>query len=537
MIFPKNSQGEKRREKISKFTAGRHSICKPADRMQQRCCMRSASAGSNTAADARTADAADNASISIGVKADLTSLDPHKHNDIASAYATRHIYSNLVKLNEKTSEFEGCLAESWQFKDNVTVEFTLKDDVKFHNGETLTAEDVKFSLDRQKSSAKVGHLVSMIDSVEVTDDTHFIIHMNMPSNALISSLNHSGSAILCKSYVEGLEATGRSLESAPMGCGPYKFDSWTPGASFSLVKFDEYFDSEKAARNNRLVFKVIPDETTRTAALENIQLDLLLHVNTTDAEQIRDSQALALDEYPTTEIEYLAMNTTRPPFDNKLVRQAFNYAINKNNIVIAAISGEGKPFDGYIGPSAIGYYDTAVNYEYNPEKAKLLLTEAGYADGFSFSCCLSGDTRAKSAAVIQASLAQLGITMNIEQVETSVFYEKTGSGEHDACLSGWAANAEPDNTFRPLFTSEKVDKGGNYSFYMNPVVDALVDDAAVNRDAAVVKKDYASIQKLVSEDAIWVPLYTKKGLAVRNANLQGFIPSSIMTHDFTGLHY
>ncbi len=499
------------------------------------------SASANTqAAAGGTGEASANAGkteLFIGIGNDLTSLDPHNHNDTASAYATRHIYSNLIRLDEKTNEFVGNLAENWEFKDDVTVEFTLKPDVKFHNGETLTSEDVKFSLERQKDAPKVGHLVSMVDNVEVVDDTHFIIHMNTPSNALISSLNHSGCAILCKSYVEQLEAEGKTLESAPMGSGPYKFDNWTPGASFSLVKFDDYFDTETAAQNSKITFKVIPELSARTIALENGEIDLLIDVSTTDANRIRENADLTMDEYVTTHIEYLAMNVEKTPFDDVRVRQAFNYAINKDDIVIAAMDGEATAFDGYIGPAAIGFYDVAAKYEYNPDKAKELLTQAGYADGFEFSVMLSGDVRAKSATIIQANLAALGITMNIDQMEASTFYEKTGNGEHDACLSGWVANAEPDNTYRPLFTSEKAGPGGNRSFYKNPEVDKLVDDAATNRDAAAIQKDYETITRTISEDAIWVPLYSKKGLTARRKDLQGFTPSAIGMHDFYGMHY
>ncbi|MCI6887425.1 MAG: ABC transporter substrate-binding protein [Lachnospiraceae bacterium] len=501
----------------------------------------SSTGSSNTSATAAggtesTQTAAGKTTINIGVKSDLTSLDPHNHNDTISAYATRHIYNNLVKLTAD-NEFVGNLAESWEFKDDVTVEFTLKEGIKFHNGDTLTSEDVKFSLERQKESPKIGHLVSMIDNVEVVDDTHFIIHMNTPSNALISSLNHSGCAILDKSYTEALEAEGKTLESAPMGCGPYKFEEWIPGASFTLVKFDDYFDPETAAQNDKLVFKVIPEEAARTIALENGELDLIVDANTTDAQRIRDNASLALDECVSTHVEYLAMNTQKAPFDNKLVRQALNHAIKKDDIVIAAIDGEGEAFDNYIGKAAIGYYDTAVKYDYNPEKAKELLAEAGYPNGFTFTCYLAGEIRARSATIVQANLAEIGITMNIEQMEASTFYEKTGKGEHDACLAGWVANAEPDNTYRPLFTSEKAGAGGNRAFYKNPEVDKLVDDAATNRDSAAVQKDYETILHTVSDDAIWVPLYSKKGLCGRNKDLQGFTISPISMHDFYSLHY
>lgn len=475
--------------------------------------------------------------INIGISTDLTSLDPHNHNDTTSAYATRHIYSNLVRLDEN-NEFVGDLAESWEYADDVTVNFTLKEGVKFHDGSTLTAEDVKYSLETQKDSPKVGHLVSMVDSVEVTDDTHFTIHLNAPSNALISSLNHSGCAILSKAHVEKLLADGKKIEDEPMGTGPYKFDNWTPGASFSLVKNPDYFNPERAAQNDKLVFKVIPEDSARTIALENGELDMMINVPTTDAGRIRDNANLALDEYVSTHVEYFCANHEKAPFDDVRVRQAMNYAINKNDIVIASINNEGKPFDNYIGEAAIGYYDTVTKYEYNPEKAKELLAEAGYADGFTFTCYVANSTtRSTSATVIQANLADLGITMNIEQMEASTFYEKTGNGEHDACLAGWVANAEPDNTYRPLFTSERAGAGGNRSFYKNPEVDALVDDAAVNRDKAAVQKDYETILKTISDDAVWVPLYSPTGMLARQADLQGVVPSPIQMHDFYSIHY
>lgn len=499
-------------------------------------CGGSSDTGSTGGAATGTEAAAGSSTITIGCSTDLTSLDPHNHNDTASAYATRHIYNNLVKMNEN-NEFVPNLAESWEFADDTTVNFTLKDGVKFHNGETLTAEDVKFSLERQMESPKVGHLLYMIDSIEVVDDLHFTIHMNAPSNALISSLFHSGSAILCKSYTEGLEAEGKSLESAPMGCGPYKFVEWVPGASYTLEKFDDYFDPETAAKNDKLVFKIISEESARTIALENGELDLLVNVGTSDAQRLRETEGIALDEFGYTSVEYFCGNTQKAPFDNKLVRQAMNYAINKEDCIIAAMNGEAVRADSYLAESAIGYYDTAVKYEYNPEKAKELLAEAGYPNGFTFSVYLAGDARSRSATAIQANLASIGVTMNIEQMEASTFYERTGNGEHEACMAGWVANAEPDNTYRPLFTSEKAGAGGNRSFYKNPEVDALVDDAATNPDPAKVQEDYETILKTLSEDAVWVPLYSQKGLVARNENLKGLHNSPIGMHDFYDLHY
>lgn len=491
---------------------------------------------SSTKSSSGTHDTSADAIIKAGMSADISSLDPHDHNDVASSYATRHIYSNLVRVNEE-NEVVGDLAESWEYVDDTTVKFKLKEGVQFSDGTPLTSEDVKFSLERQKESAKVGHLVSMIDNVEVVDDLNFIIHMNQPSNTLLTSLAHSGGAILCKSYTEKLEAEGKKIADAPMGSGPYTFVSWQAGSQLELKRNDSYFDKERAAKNGGIILKPITEETSRTIALENGELDLLLNVGTNDAQKIRDNENLALDEYQSSQVEMFVMNTQKAPFDNPLVRQAMNYAINKDDALIVAVNGEGEVVDTYLAPGAIGVQDTAVKYEYNPEKAKELLAEAGYANGFTFTTFLSGDKRARAATAIQANLQQIGVTMKIEQMESSTFYERTGNGEHDACMAGWVANAEPDNTYRPLFYSTNAGAGGNRAMYKNPEVDALIDDAVTNRDAAQVEEDYKEIQRIVSEDAIWTPLYSEKGLIARNKDLAGLEISSFNMHVLTGLHY
>lgn len=493
------------------------------------CGGKSSNSGSDGGSTAKT-------EIVAGMKSDISSLNPHNHNDIASAYVTRSIYSNLVRLDEN-NEFVGDLAESWEQIDSLSVSFKLKEGAKFSNGEPVTSEDVKYSLEIQKDSSKVGHLVDMIDNVEVVDDTNFIIHMNTESNALISSLAHSGGAILCKSYCEELEANGESLDDKPMGSGPYKFVEWVASSSVTLEKNEDYFDPDRMAQNEKITLKVIPEESARTIALETGEIDMLLDVGTVDAQKIRDNADLALDEYDITTLEYFCMNTEKAPFDNVKVRQAMNYAINKDDVLISAANGEGTVADSYLSPVALGYYDTCVKYEYDPDKAAQLLEEAGYGNGFTFTVYVSNENRARSATVIQENLSKLGITMNIEQMEAATFFEKTGNGDHDACLTGWVPNAEPDNTYRPLFKSENVGSGGNRSFYKNEEVDKLIDTAAVSLDQNEIDAARSEVLKIVSEDAIWVPLYSETGMIGRNKDLQGVKGSPIKYQDFYAIHY
>ncbi len=475
--------------------------------------------------------------IKVAVSSDLTSLDPQNHNDTVSAYMTRHIYSNLVTINEN-NEFVGDLAESWNYVEgsDTKIAFKLKEGVKFHDGSTLTAEDVKFTLERCQTSTKVPHLVAMIDNVEVVDELNFIINLKYPSNTIISSLFHSGAAILSKSYTEALEAEGKSLLDKPMGTGQYKFVSWTPGTSCVLEKFDEYFDETRAAQNNGIEMKVYLEDSARTIALETGEIDLCLKVPTTDANRIKDNAELALNEVAATHIEYFGFNTQKAPFDNKLVRQAMNYVVNKSDVVIAATEGVASPFDSYISSAAIGYYDTAVKYEYNLEKAKELLNEAGYNESnpLTFTAILSGDARSKSATVIQEALRQIGVTMNIESMEASTFYEKCGAGEQQAYFAGWVANAEPDNTYRALWTD---DGGNNYSHYSNPTVNDLVNVSATSLDKAEVENAFKTVLATISDDAVWCPLYQMPSQLAYRAELQGVHNSPIGMHNLYALHY
>lgn len=475
--------------------------------------------------------------IKMGVSSDITSLDPQNHNDTTSAYMTRHIYSNLITLNEN-NEFVGDLAESWEYVEgsDTQIAFKLVEGVKFHNGDTLTSEDVKFTLERCKTSAKVPHLVSMIESVDVIDELNFIINLTEPSNTIISSLFHSGTGILSKSYTEGLEAEGKSLLDAPMGTGPYKFVSWTPGTSCVLEKFDEYFDETRAAQNEGIEMKVYLEESARTIALETGEIDVCLKVATTDANRIRENSDLVLSDIAATHIEYFGFNCSKAPFDNKLVRQAMNYIVNKSDVVIAATENEARTFGSYISDAAIGYYDTAVEYEYNPEKAKELLAEAGYDESnpLTFTCIVASDTRAKSATVIQAALKAIGVTMNIEQMEASTFYEKCGNGENEAYMAGWIANAEPDNTYRALWTD---DGGNNYSHYSNQTVNELVNVAATSLDKDEVENAYKTVLATISDDAVWCPLYSVNSQIAYQADLQGVHNSPIGMHNFYAIHY
>lgn len=475
--------------------------------------------------------------IVIAVGGDIFSLNPHKQNDIASGYVVRGIYNTLIRVNEN-NEFVGDLVEdNWEYLDTKTCKMQLKEGITFSDGTPMTSEDVKFSIEHQKSCAKTGHLVEFISDVEVVDERTFIIHMDRETNILLSSLAHMCSGILCKSYCEKLEAEGKSVDDYPMGSGPYIFDEWVTGTSVTMHKNPNYFDADRAAQNNSITMKVIPEEAARTIALETGEVDMVIGLSSADANRVRENSKLKLHEYENTSIEFLCFNTSKAPFDNVDLRKAISHAIKKDDVLIGAINGEGTVRDTYFAPVAIGYYGTETKYEYDLDKAKEYLTKAGYPDGLDFTLTLSGPARNRAATVIKENLSKIGVNVNINMVESSAFYEEMANEEYDACLTGWVPNAEADNTYRPLFMGTHGGDGNNYSVYKNPEVDRLIEEAAASLDQAVVDADRGKVLEIVSNDAIWVPLYSSTGMIAAQAGLQGVHCSPIQYHEFMFLHY
>ena len=484
-----------------------------------------------------TVDNTGKTEIKIAISKDITNLDPQNHNNFVSAYVTRHVYSNLITLDEN-GVFVGDLLESFEYTDDTktALKCVLKEGIKFHNGEALTSEDVKFSFERLKTQM-VAHLIKAVDSVEVIDDRNFIIHLNAPNNDLFGCLYHPGTAILCKSHVEALDAAGTSInEDTPIGSGPYKFVEWKSGSSITIEKNEEYFDSARAAQNEKLTFLVKPETSARTIALESGDVDMVIDLSTADVSKIEENENYAVNSTISTRIEFITFNTQKAPFDNALVRQALNYAINKEDVLTVAIDGQGEVLNNYISPSAKGYYDITSEYEYNPEKAKELLAQAGYDESnpLTFSLAVCDEANKKGATVVQANLDAIGVKMEVKSMDSGALYDDAKKGNLDACYIGWGSLADPGTTYDGIFYSTGA---SNYSHYNNPTVDALIDDARSNTDPSAVANDHQTVLQTLNDDAMWVPLYTKQYIIGYHKDLQGVHNSAIGLHNFYGLHY
>ncbi len=466
--------------------------------------------------------------ISIALSADITSLDPQDHNDTKSERVSFLLFNRLFKLN---TDFEVVpdLAESWEQPSPVEWVITIKQGVKFHDGTEMTSEDVKFSLDRSKSMPKVQQVLSEIEKIEIAGPYSVKITTKSAFAPFLYTLVHAGTSIVPKAYAE----SGDGFEN-PVGSGPYTFVEWVSGDRVVLQKNMNYYDAANMGQSERIIFKVIPEGTSRTIALETGEVDVVDELPTIDIGKVGSNPDLALYEVPSTRIDFFAMNTERAPFDNQKVRQAFNYAIDKEAIIMVAIDGAGVEAGSVLAPSFLGY--KAADYEYNPEKAKQLLAEAGYPNGFTTSIMTSGDERKRIAEVIQANLADVGVTASIEMLEWGTFIDSVLQGMAESLVLGWTSNPDPDATLTPIFFSGNIG-GMNFSRINNPNIDRLLKEAREELDLAARTRVYNEFHEYVMDQAPFVPLFVKNNIVGARAALKGVELSPQGLWNIEKIHY
>lgn len=473
--------------------------------------------------------------INIGQTSDILSFDPHGQNDLGSSSVIRHIYDTLIRVGPD-NKLTPCLAESWRIVDDLTVEFKLRSGVKFHNGDPFSARDVKFSLDRQKQSARQAHHVASVKSVEVVDELTCRVKLSEPTaGVLLSSMTHYGSSIMSKVATEKIEVAGKTINDKPIGTGPYRFVSFKANDRTIIEKNPDYFGAVPA--NDQLVFKIIPDGSARTIALETGAIDLLVNVESVDVKRVRGNKKLFLEEYASTWMEFIVLNNAKAPFNKREIREAVAHLVQRESIIRVAESGEASPLYSPIASGSNSYTTDVPRYDYNVDKAKALLTKGGYPNGFECKVYLFGDNRSRSAQVLQALFEEAKIHLSVELMERGAFYDTTGDGVHSMALSGWISSYDPDATFSPLFYSKSTGRMGNRWFYKSSTADTQIDRAKREVDPKQRLQIYANLQRQIIEDVVMIPLYTLNGTLGRRADLKGLILNATGMHMYDQLHF
>ncbi|MBW4082705.1 ABC transporter substrate-binding protein [Paenibacillus sp. S150] len=469
--------------------------------------------GNNTAAvegstgnDSNAGSTADTSPmvLTIAIPADIQSFDVHNNNTTVSEAVLVNMYDYLLR-NDVDGNKVPVLAESWEQVDDTTWRFKLRSDVKFHNGDPFTAADVKYTLERiaTDSALKQNSLYKQIKAVNIIDDYTVDIITDGPDPIFLNRLSRMGSGMLPSKYIEeqGMEA----FLAAPVGTGPYKFQKWAKDDRIELVRNDDYFGG--TPKWDELVFRTIPEASTRVSELLTGGVDLISDVPSTDVERIEAAENTSIAITPVQRVLQLILRMTEGSVTaDPKVREAIDLAIDKQAIVDSIAGGSGVVTRTSVTPGNFGadpsLYEQTL---YDPDRAAALLTEAGYGEGEA-ALSLSVQSQYKEyAEVVSAMLTKVGFTVNLDVMEASAFSEKMSSktfGEMFMIGIGNSLNDASNNYNRFL-----LDRAKGETDYNNPEVEALLQAALTNMNAEERTRQYQQVQQILAEERPAVYLF------------------------------
>lgn len=471
-----------------------------------------------------TADTKYQKTITIAPSLSFTNMDVQNNNGGTDKSVYVLVFDTLVEYDTTIGEYVPGLAESWEQLSDTQWQFNLRKGVVFHDGTPFTAADVEFTIARGLEQSGAKGKFSSIAKVTVVDDYTILFDLNAPDNDLTYKLCEPNTSIICKKTFEeqGDEAGNKN------GTGPYKYNKWVQGDYLSLIRNDEFWGGAK--KTEEIVIREIPEASSRLIALQTGEIDLCIDPPAIDLHYVAEDPNLVLWQIPSTNIRHIFLNLNVAPFDNPLVRQAVAHAIDRESLVILVYEGNAQPAVNCMHPISEFYADVPY-YEYDVEKAKALLAEAGYPDGFSTTIYSStGTTQKAVAAVIQAQLAEIGIDVTIQSLETATFNAGVGhGGTYPIAVDGWGGHAiGPDYALRTIFHTEG---SVNRSNIEDPAIDALIDKALAESDYEARKALYTEVQEFIMQNANWLPLAIEQiNVGLKNT-VQGFeLPLGLHHH-------
>lgn len=487
------------------------------------------------------ADESDGGVLVFGRGGDSTSLDPSRTTEGETFKVTKNIFETIVDFEDGGTEIVPGLAHDWEVSDDgLTYTFELEEGVQFHDGTDFNADAVVKNFERWSAGdeATFPYYASMfggfgddeshvIESVEADGDTTVTFTLKRPQAPFLKNLAMDMFAISSPEAFESMDDD--EYEQNPVGTGPFTFVEWKRNDSITIEKNDNYW-KEGLPKLDRVVFRSIPDNSARLNALTSGEIDLADGINPSDGQQVEDNPDLQLIERPSMNVGYLGLTVTREPFDNKLVRQAMNHAIDKQGIIDAFFEGRADIAVNPMPPSIEGYNEDIPGYDYDPEKAKELLEEAGYGDGFEMELWAMPVPRPympdgqKVAELMQKNLADVGIEAKIVSHEWATYLDLAEQGEADAFMLGWTGdNGDPDNFLYVLLDEDNIGSN-NYTFFKNDDMHDLFIDAQTEIDQDKRNEMYKEAQEIIYEEAPWVPLAHSTPLLAATKDLSGLIP-------------
>ncbi len=484
--------------------------------------------------------AASAAPLVIAMGADNTGLDPMTVMNNESGFIMAAIYNELVEYKPGSTEVGPGLADTWDVsKDGLTYTFHLHPGVMFHDGTPCNADAIVAWLDRQLNKANPNYYANKpgvdsyvdftfhgVDSYKKVDDRTVRIHMTKPNAEFLNSLAMVWTGVTSPAAVA---KWGPDYYKHPVGTGPFKFVEWVPNDHVTLEPNMAFWKGKP--KLDKLIYRVIPESAVRVMEIKKGTVDVLADVSPADSKILMEDKNIHMMAEPGLMVNGVALPTNTKPFNDVRVRQALNYAVDKETLNKYLYKGLATTMNSPLPPTQWGYDKSLPGYPYNPEKAKQLLAAAGYPNGFNATLYVYPNPRgynpvggATLGQAIQADLKKVGVNLTLQQLEWGAYLAKVRTREFsDMCLTGWSGdNGDPDNFIGALWDTSQI-PSGNMSHFSNPAFDALVAKAVAEPNYKNRLVLYDQAQKMLMDQAPWIFVNYATNLRAHSVKVQGMV--------------
>lgn len=467
---------------------------------------------------------------------DAKKLDPADITDGESVKVVSNIFDNLVTYAEDSAEIVPELAVKWDVsEDGKTWAFHLRPDVKFHDGTPLNSEAVVFTINRiidpeneYRFQGAFGYAGSykMIESVRAVDALTVEFKLKFATVIFLPNLAMFPAGIISPAAMKKL---GENFGMRPVGTGPFKFQAWSRQEKLVLVANQNYWAGKPEV--DSVIFKPVRENSARSLQLEQGAIHMMDGIDFSDVARLQETKGVQVHVAPGMNFAYLAMNNAVKPFDNPMVRKAIAHAVDKPKIIKLAYHGFGQPGVNPLPPTIWGYHEGIQDYPLDTAKAKALLQEAGFPNGFKTQLWAMPNPRPympqprKVAQVIQEGLKAIGVEIEIVTYDWGQYLERTANGEHPMCLLGWSTdNADPDNFLYELLDKTNAVKGSalNVSFYRSDPLHELLTAAQREYDRSKRLSLYHKAQEIIHQDVPMVPLAYLPIVQAQSTRVKGY---------------
>lgn len=461
---------------------------------------------------------------------------------------SQHLYDRLLDIDPETGALKPALAQQWSVSpDGLVYRFKLRQQVSFHHTDYfkpsrfLTAEDIVFTFNRMllvehpffQTATEYPYFDSIewrqrVQKVSALSHDEVEFRLNQPDSSFLSVLATDFAAILSAEYGALLIAQNEKplLDSQPIGTGPFKFRQYQKNVLIRYYRHDEYWRQHGTLQ--QLVIDIVPDNTKRLAKLLTRECDVAPIPRLAELQMLSSKPGFIVDQQTSMNVGFWAFNTRKAPFNRVEVRQALAMAINKPSILQAVYFGQAEEATSVLPPNSWAYRHEAQSQSFNPAKAKALLAQAGYPDGFSIDIWampiqrMYNPNAQKMAELIQADLHAIGVKARIVSYEWNTFRRKLRQGEHDSVLIGWSAdNADPDNFLRPLLSCAAAISGSNRANWCDEHFDQFIASALKTTDVQQRRSYYLAAQQYLQQQMPLVPIAHSKRFQVKNSGVLG----------------